>query len=517
MTVSTFLVPLLVILLFVIAIILWRTARFPMSVDSEIVLSDAPSPDADGELVAAHLSQAVQLATISTQGAPLPSTLKAILSLHALLERLYPRVHSTLKKEIINGYSLLYTWEGTQPDLPPALFLAHLDVVPAEDAPQAPTDIEESLRTAIAEGRPGAPWKYPPFSGQIADGYVWGRGATDDKCNVIGQMEAVEALLRSRYRPARTVMLAFGQDEEVGGRDGAATIAALLEKRGVRLFSVIDEGGEVTEGILPGVKAPVAMVGITEKGFLSLMLSVESQGGHSSAPPAHTAIGVLASAVQRLEAHPFTPHLESALPMLRYLGADLPVWLQLPLANLWLTGGLVRRTLAASPLTNAIIRTTQAVTIFHGGVKDNILPPKADAVVNFRILPGETHRSVYEHTTHAVADPRVSIRPARGETLSDSGWEPTPTSSLKSTAFRRLAGLIQAHFPTAAISPYGVVGATDARYYAPLSDSVYRFAPISGGKDELNRAHGTNERLSLANCGKMVAFYTDAIKALSLE
>jgi carboxypeptidase PM20D1 len=512
---QTILIILLALVLFILGILLLRTARFPMRAGFEEPLAGDPTPDADGERVAAHLGRAVQLASVSNLDDPNPFGKQAILSLHALLETLYPRVHATLNKEVIAGYSLLYTWEGAQAGLAPALFMAHLDVVPADEAPHAA--VTEELRAAIEAGTPGAPWKYPPFSGKVADGFVWGRGTSDDKCGVIGVMEAAEALLRAGFRPERTIYFAFGHDEEIGGLEGARSIAALLQSRGVRLYSVIDEGGMVGQGVLPGIKTPVALVGTAEKGYLGLELSVESAGGHSSVPPAHTAIGILAAAITRVEAHPSPPHLEPVLPMLRFLGSEFPLWIQLPLANLWLSGGLIKRILARSPLTNAIIRTTRAVTMVHGGVKDNVLPPKASAVINLRILPGDSLRAAYERVARSVADPRVSVRPARGETLAESGWEPTPASSLESRAFRRLAGVIQAHYPQAVLAPFLMMGATDSRYMAPLCDSVYRFAPFFGEKDELNRAHGTNERLSLANCAKMVAFYADAIKALSRE
>jgi carboxypeptidase PM20D1 len=385
MTPSDIYLPLLAILLFLIAIVLWRTARFPTQVQGEVDLPDGPTPDVDSERVADHLSQAIRLETISYPEGPSPASQKALLAMHALLERLYPRVHSTLKKEVVNGYSLLYTWEGAQPDLPPALFLAHLDVVPAEKIPVL-AGMEQSLRDAAAAGQPGALWKYPPFSGQVADGFVWGRGAMDDKCNVIGLLEAVESLLRAGFHSQRTVYLAFGHDEEVGGREGGRRIAALLEQRGVRLNSVIDEGGSVIEGVLPSVKAPIALVGTNEKGYLSLALSVESMGGHSSTPPAHTAIGVLAGAIQRLETYPFPASFKAVAPMLRCMGPALPWWAQLVLANLWLTRGVAVRLATGFPPANAMIRTTQAVTMIQGGVKDNILPPRASAVAKFRIL-----------------------------------------------------------------------------------------------------------------------------------
>lgn len=524
--------PLLALVLFILAVILLRTARFPIIQRGrdETLTPDAVSPDADGELVAAHLGRAIQIRAVSNSTSE-PADPRALHSLHRLLEELYPRAHSVLKKELVNNYSLLYTWEGTHPDLPGILLMAHLDVVPAEEAdwgklagqtrtrgPDRAADEAMETLEASDTGEPGAPWKYPPFSGQIAEGYVWGRGSLDIKCTLIGLMEAVEALLKTGYKPPRPVYLAFGHDEELGGLQGAAQISALLEQRGVKLECVLDEGGLVAEDELPGVKAPVAMIGTMEKGYLSVELAVEDPGGHSSTPPDHTAIGILAGAIQRLEANPFPPRLKPMLPMMRHLGADLPVGLQMLFANLWLTRDPVVNRLTRNRATNAVVRTTQAVTIIHGGVKDNVLPSKASAVVNFRLLPGDTLRGVYERTVEVIKDPRVVIAPADGaETLDAAGWNPTPPSALDSTAFLRLTGVIRAHFPQAAVAPYIVVGATDSRHYTRLSDSVYRFMPVVGKAADLARIHGTNERIAVAACGKMVAFYIDLIKTLGQE
>ena len=206
---------------------------------------------------------------------------KEFLALHEYLKETFPKVHSGLTKETINDYSLLYTWKGSDETLKPILLMAHLDVVPVEPASEAD-------------------WQHPPFEGQIQDGYIWGRGALDDKAGVMGLLEAVETLLAEGFRPKRTIYLAFGHDEELGGPNGAAKIAELLLSRKVELDYVLDEGLIIANGILP-VSKPVALIGIAEKGFVSLELSVETEGGHSSMPPPNTAIGILSEAVNKLE------------------------------------------------------------------------------------------------------------------------------------------------------------------------------------------------------------------------
>ena len=269
-------------------------------------------------------------------------------------KEMYPLLHQTLKCEIVKNRSLLYTWEGTRPELKPILIMAHQDVVPVDP---------DSLST----------WTHPPFSGEIADGYIWGRGALDIKSQVVAALETVELFLKEGFHPQRTLYLAFGEDEEVGGL-GAQAIVELLKSRNVRLATVVDEGGLVMKDFFPGVTTPVAMVGVAEKGYLTLKLTAEGTPGHSSTPPTHTAIGILAEAITRIEAAPLPADINVSLPMYRSIGSELPFKFRLVLANLWLLGGLAEAELSKKPTTNAGIRTTTAVTIIQGGIKDNIIP-----------------------------------------------------------------------------------------------------------------------------------------------
>ena len=355
----------------------------------------APASDfqADGEAAARHLAEAIRFPTVSYED-PAQRDDAAFAGLHEWLAATYPRVHQALVREAVGGKSLLYTWAGRDPALPPLVLMGHLDVVPVDP------------------GTEGG-WTHPPFAGVVADGFVWGRGALDDKCSVVSVLEAVEALLGEGFTPARTVYLAFGHDEELGGREGAKVIAQTLEARGTkRPALVVDEGGMVADGMLPGVEGPVALVGIAEKGFVSLELSVRAEGGHSSRPPRETGIGIVARAITRLEEQPFPAHLDRPTRrMLQAIAPRLAFPYRVGLANLWLFEPLVLRGLTASPETAAMVRTTTAPTIFHAGVKENVLPIQVRAIVNFRIRPGETRETVAAHVKEIVADPRVEVRP----------------------------------------------------------------------------------------------------------
>src|SRR5438093_217598 len=300
-----------------------------------------PSSAIDRDRVAEHLAAAIRFRTVSHQD-PAEDDRAQFAGLRALLARTYPKVHRSLVRELVNGDGLLYTWKGADASAKPVLLMAHQDVVPVEPGTEAT-------------------WAHPPFDGVIADGFVWGRGALDDKASLVFLMEAVESLLAEGFRPRQTVYLASGFDEEVGGLQGAARIAALLATRGVRLGYVLDEGLLVSQGVVPDVQEPVASIGIAEKGYVSVELVAETEGGHSSRPPPETAIGVLAAALDRLQRRPMPARLRGAPRReMQALAAHMPFRQRVMLSNLWLFGPLVVRALEKTPTTNALVRTTLA-------------------------------------------------------------------------------------------------------------------------------------------------------------
>lgn len=404
--------------------------------------------------------------------------------LHAHLAGAFPRVHATLRRELVNERSLLFTWPGTDPSLNPLLLMGHLDVVPVEPG------TEEK-------------WQQPPFSGAVADGFVWGRGSIDNKSTVVGTLEAVEMLLAEGFRPKRTIYLAYGHDEETGGAQGAGKIAELLKNRQVRLDMVLDEGGVIGDGLLPGISSPVAFVGVAEKGFATVELSVEGAGGHSSLPPRQSTVGILSAAITRLEANQMPARIEGATRQLfDTVGPRFPLTQRAIFANLWLTKPLVQRRLEANPSTNAMVRTTTAVTVFQAGSKDNVLPTSARASINFRVLPGDTVASVLDHVRRVVDDDRVEARIA-GTFQS----EPSAISSRNSQSFRTLQATIQSLAPDVVVAPYLVVVVTDARYFAEISSNVFRFLPLRLTSNDLERMHGIDERISIDQYENAIRLY----------
>lgn len=440
--------------------------------------------DLDRDAVVGRLAQAIRFKTVSQT----PGDAREFQNFHAYLEKSFPLVHRHLDKEIINRQSRLYTWRGKDERLKPILLLAHIDVVPVDPATESS-------------------WTHAPFDGRVADNHVWGRGTMDDKASVVGILEAVEHLLRQSFAPARTVYLAFGHDEEIGGHNGAAKIAALLQSRGVRLEFVLDEGLNIVDGIIPGIAAPVALIGIAEKGYLSLRLTVKTPGGHSSVPPADTAIGILSRALQRLESRPFPARLTGPTRMmLEYLGPEMSWSNRFALANLWLFDPLVRKRLAASPLTNAAIRTTLAPTLFSAGVTDNVLPTSATAVVNLRLLPGDTVASAIAHVRAVIDDPRVQV------TALPMQMEPSAAADVESADFKLLQKTIRQTIPETIVAPALLVAATDSRHYAGLSENIFRFFPITLRPEDAQRYHGIDERISIADYKRCIRFYAQLIR-----
>jgi carboxypeptidase PM20D1 len=470
------------------AVLVVRAARMPSRQPPPgSVAPIALRPDAE---LAAHLAGALRRPTVSSPTGPAEP--RAFLALHAYLEVTFPRVHQALRREIVGDYSLLYTWTGSEPALPALVLLAHLDVVPAEV-------------TAAAR------WTHPPFAGEIADGFVWGRGALDDKIAAVSLLEAAEHLLATDFAPRRTIYLAFGHDEEVGGRQGAARIAATLGGRGVRAELVLDEGMAITRGILEGIERPVALVGVAEKGFADVAVTAQVTGGHSSMPPASTAVGVLARAIAAIEADPMPLRLDGvAREMLEYLAPEMAFGRRVLMANLWLLAPVVVRVLSGAPSGNALVRTTLAPTMLAGSDRSNALPARASATVNVRILPGETIDDVTVHLRRVVGDPRVTVE-AVGEVSEASPISPSSGDAI----FDQLMATVREIEPAAVVAPGLVLGATDARHYVRLTHHVYRFNPMRVGPDDLPRLHGVDERIAVADLHGAVEFYVRLMTRLA--
>ena len=473
------------------AVLVVRTLRIPAppaavtNADAGIVIDEAAAAE--------RLAGAIRFPTVShASGGPIDTA--AFLGLHQYLATAFPLVHATLSRELVNGLSLLYTWPGADPALPPVVLMGHLDVVPV-----AESNLPE--------------WIQPPFSGAVAEGFVWGRGSLDDKNTVVSILEAVEGLIKEGYRPPRTVYLTFGHDEEVSGRFGARAIVERLVAQNVRPALVLDEGGFMANGVIPGLAGRTAIVGIAEKGYVSLRLRAQAQGGHSSMPTRRTAVGALSRAVAALEANPFPSTLDGPTRgTLEAMAPYAPFTTRLVLANLWLTAPLVQRVLGGSPLGAALLHTTTSPTMLSAGIKDNVLPPEATAVVNFRIRPGETVATVTARVRAVIADSLVIVEP-----LDSVGGDPSPVSDLTSPAYALIAETIRGMTPgeQVPVLPYLVMGGTDAKYWGGHTDRIFRFLALPMGEADQTRIHGVNERVGVADYANSVGFLARLLRGIS--
>ncbi|MBI2744496.1 MAG: M20 family peptidase [Burkholderiales bacterium] len=462
----------------------------------QLVVTPLAPIQVDEAGAAGRLAEAVRLRTVSSRT---EAGLNAdqFRALRTLLQQRFPRVHAALKREVVGELNLLYTWQGSDPQARPILLMAHQDVVP------------------IAPGTEGD-WSEAPFSGGVKDGYVWGRGSWDDKGNLLSQLEAVELLLASGYKPSRTLYLAYGADEEVGGLRGAAKIAALLKSRGVRLDFVLDEGLLVLEGVLPGLRQPAALIGVAEKGYLSVVLNVSATPGHSSMPPVKgdSAIGMMSAALKRLDDHQLPGGIRGvAGEMFDTLAPEMGGFSRVALSNLWLFGPVVQSQLERAASTNAVLRTTTALTIVNAGNKENVLPGRAEATVNFRILPGDRKEQVMEHMRGHVG----AVVPASQFELYalPGAVDASKVAPTDSAQYRTLNRTIREVFPDALVAPGLMVAGTDSIHYGEISDHIFKFSPVRANAEDLKRFHGTNERLSIANYADAIRFYHRLITQLA--
>ena len=472
------LVALLVLLVLAVAANTWRQGS--RQIDVPPLAPIAVDEKAAGE----SLAVAIRAKTVSSHD---DAKLNAdqFLALHAHLQARYPKLHAALKREVVADLSLLYTWPGSDAAAKPILLMAHQDVVPI--APGTEKD-----------------WQAEPFAGTIKDGFIWGRGSWDNKANLIAQMEAVEMLVASGFKPKRSIYLAFGADEEVAGLRGAKAIAALLAERKVKLDFVIDEGLLITDGVLPGLKAPAAIVGIAEKGFMSVQLSVPATPGHSSMPPPQgtSAIAMMSAALKQLDDRQLPAGITGvAREMFASVAPEMSGFGRIALSNLWLFGPLVQKQLEAGASTNAMLRTTTALTIVNAGNKENVLPGRAEAVVNFRLLPGDSRASVMAHVKQAVANERFELSTLPGST------EPSKVAPTDSASYKLIERTVRELFPGTIVAPGLMIGGTDSQHFENVSDHIYKFSPVRAKPEDLPRFHGTNERITAANLAELIRFY----------
>jgi carboxypeptidase PM20D1 len=470
---------LLFAVLILVVVVLVNTFRFT-SIQTHYETKAAPELS---EKSKKNLSKAIGYQTIS-YGDTSRLDSSQFFGFHRFLKNTYPLVHEKLLREQILKYSLLYKWEGKNPKLNPIVLMAHQDVVP----------IEEASKNM---------WTVDPFAGTIKDDFIWGRGTTDDKINLISILEATEKLLGENFQPERTIYFAFGHDEEVGGK-GAQAIAALLKSRNIKADLILDEGGIITNDKVPGMNKPVALLGTSEKGYLSLQLFVEKNGGHSSMPEKETSIDILTKAIVKIREKPFEARFSpSTQGFIKYLGPEMPFTNKMAFANIWLFKPMVIGIYEKSGAGNAMIRTTAVPTIIDAGIKDNVVPTVATATVNFRLLPGDSSSLIIRKVKEIINDDRVQIN---SETSFVS--EPSAVTAEDSYAFKKVDEMIKKSYSEITTSPFLMIGGTDSRYFGEVSDGIIKFSPMI---DPIG-FHGIDERVSLKSYQGAIWFYEQLLR-----
>ena len=442
-----------------------------------------------------NLSQAIQFKTISNRNSELVDW-KEFEKFHKFLDEAYPLIAKNLEKEVVPPANLLYRWKGKRDDLLPIALLAHQDVVPVSKGTEQD-------------------WEHDAFEGYDDGEFIWGRGSIDMKNHLIAVMESVEALLEDGFEPERDVYLLFGDNEEVvaNAENGAFDLMTTLKNRGIRLDSVIDEGGAIIPVNVPGVLNDKYLIGIgvAEKGYSDIEIVVNGKGGHSSQPPKHNALGQLACAIKEIENHQFKSSFNQLMKdLMDAVGRECTYPVRLITCNIPLLRPAILQVAKAIPFGACFVRTTTAVTMAEGSPAANVLPQRASATINFRAMPGTTKQDLVDHIRKVVKNKDIEINILNSK-------EASKFSPTDSRAFRIIGDICKGLEPNSIIAPYLVMGGTDAYNYEPICENIYRYAPFRVSVELLRGTHGTNEKIPVACLEDALKFFKNYIRRASAE
>lgn len=432
-----------------------------------------------------RFQQALRIKTISNESIDEFDS-AAFKHFNRFLTERFPLADSLLQHLYFNEFSHLYKWKGKNEKLKPIILMGHLDVVPIASPEK---------------------WSVDPFGGEIKDDIIWGRGTIDDKFTVVGLLEAATLLLEEGFEPERTIYFAFGHDEEVGGEFGAVRMAEYLKAQGIEAEFILDEGYAIVQQLIPGIEKDVAMIGVAEKGITSIELQVDMVGGHSSRPASETAIDVLAKAISKLKAKPLPAKITEPMEgFMDALGPEMSFINRMAFTNRRLFKPVILSIYEGSGGSgNALIRTTTAPTIFEAGIKENVIPTMARAIVNFRIIPGETAEDVKTHVVETIDDERVKVA------FYGFNNDPSPVSPTDVKAYELLNKTIKEIYPGVLSAPNLVIGATDARHYTAISTNIYRFVPYHINEQNVDSFHGIDEHIPVEDYKDAIRFYRQLI------
>lgn len=450
--------------------ILWKKKKKKITYEN-IILSDATTQ---------HLVKALQFQTVSKKDS-VTFYHNEFKKFKTFLKESYPTVFKTCTEIPFKSKSICLKWEGSNPSLKPILFMAHQDVVPANHEK--------------------AKWKFNPFGGQIKEGKIYGRGALDNKSSLIGLLEAAEYAIQNHFVPKRTTYFVFGDDEETDG-SGAKEIAEWCKQNKITFEVIVDEGPGVAHDLIEEVKKPIAFIGIAEKGYATAELTVDQESGHSSMPTKRTAIGQLSQAIANIEKHPFRAHYHGLAKRTFFdLSDAMDFSKKLVFKNSWLFSGLIKKVLSKKNTTNALIRTTAATTLFSAGETENVLPHKATALINFRLIPGDSIQDIVPYLKRVIKNKNVKVQ-LKGEAVNAS-----KVAKKRSMGYKAIEKSCNEIFPKAVVAPLLVIGATDSRHFNLTSNTILRFIPLHFNAADLETVHGFDEGIEIKNYHNMIRFY----------
>jgi carboxypeptidase PM20D1 len=450
----------------------------PASNNIEVKLAPLP------QNAVTHMSAAIQFKT-ETPNDDYQFDTATFMNYRKFIENTYPLIHKNLQRTIIDSFNYIYEWKGTDPSILPMVLMAHYDVVPVE-------------ASAVKL------WHAQPYGGEVKDNYIWGRGVLDDKASMLSILEATEAQLEKGFTPKQTILLCFGADEESSGK-GATAMVEYFKKLNRRFDLVVDEGGEISTEQNKSVKKPIASIGVGEKGYVTLVLTAQKEGGHSSIPGQQTAIDMLSNAIAKVNQNPMptklTPPIEAYLKSISPYNENF--FEKVALSNMWLFKSFVVNNMTKDPSSNALVRTTLVPTVFNSGVRDNVIPTFATAYINSRILPGQSSKEVYDYVQKTINDTNIKITYYKNYMT-----EPSPTTDVNSKYYKRVEKAVRSVVKDVVVAPMLMVGATDSRNYRAVSEGVVNFTPLTDAKGY----HGIDERMLISDFQKCFNFYTLLIK-----
>ena len=511
MKLKTIVIAIISLLFILIVVLLVKTWVYPFHKieigESSSTLNTSPS-----EKAIERFAAGIRIPTVSNEVYE-NTDLQPFDDFKAYLPKVYPEIYKNMDTLTINRYGLVFHWKGKKQDRKPILFLSHYDVVPVigyNPSENMPTDTLYQINDKVIPSIDSVQteWDYSPFSGAVVNGRIYGRGTLDMKGMLFSLFEAADQLIAEGYQPEQDIWFAFGHDEEVSGRQGAVHIADYFKQQGITFDAVYDEGGIIAApgSAMESIKKPLALVGIGEKGFLTLRIKVFGLGGHSSMPPAKSSLVYAAEIIEKLNNNQLPPQIISPIAsFLDNIGGEMNFTSRMAIANQWLLKPLLINTFSKSPSSNALIRTTTAISMAKGSDAPNVLTSVSEVTVNFRILPGETVNDIIDHVNKVCEGYEFEM-----EIISSR--EPSAISPEDTKGFHVIRKTILQLYPEAIVSSYITIGGTDAYKYQIVTDNIYRFMPVYLNQYEQRSIHNENEHITIENFGKMIWYFKEIMK-----